>query len=81
MDLVLGGKCRDCATRISPIYPAIELVTALLLLAAFFKFGLTFDFLVYAVGDKLLEGFFFELLRYENSGNRSIEILIKGFTI
>ena len=47
--LVLGGKCRDCATRISPVYPAIELVTALLLLAGFFKFGLTFDFLGYAV--------------------------------
>jgi len=47
--LVLGGKCRDCATPISPVYPAIELVTALLLLAGFFKFGLTFDFLGYAV--------------------------------
>ena len=47
--LVLGGKCRDCATRISPVYPVIELVTALLLLAGFFKFGLTFDFLGYAV--------------------------------
>lgn len=47
--IVLGGKCRDCATRISPIYPAIEAVTAALLLAGFFKFGLSFDFLVYAV--------------------------------
>ena len=47
--LVLGGKCRDCTTRISPVYPAIELVTALLLLAGFFKFGLTFDFLGYAL--------------------------------
>ena len=47
--LVLRGKCRDCAKWISPVYPAIELVTALLLLAGFFKFGLTFDFLGYAV--------------------------------
>ena len=47
--IVLGGKCRDCATRISPIYPVIETVTAVLLLAGFFKFGLSFDFLVYAV--------------------------------
>ena len=44
-----GGKCRDCATRISPIYPVIETVTAVLLLAGFFKFGPSFDFLVYAV--------------------------------
>ncbi|MBC8286912.1 MAG: prepilin peptidase [Nitrospinae bacterium] len=47
--IVLGGKCRDCAIRISPIYPAIETVTAVLLLAGFFKFGPSFEFLVYAV--------------------------------
>ena len=47
--IILGGKCRNCATRISPIYPAIEAVTAVLMLAGFFKFGLSFDFLVYAV--------------------------------
>jgi leader peptidase (prepilin peptidase)/N-methyltransferase len=47
--IALGGKCRDCATRISPIYPVIETVTAVLLLAGFFKFGPSFGFLVYAV--------------------------------
>lgn len=47
--IILGGKCRDCNIRISPIYPIIEAVTAILLLAGFFKFGLSFDFLVYAV--------------------------------
>ena len=46
--IVLGGKCRDCATRISPVYSVIETVTAVLLLAGFFKFGLSFDFMVYA---------------------------------
>ena len=46
--IVLGGKCRDCATQISPIYSVIETVTAVLLLAGFFKFGLSFDFMVYA---------------------------------
>ena len=46
--IVLGGKCRDCATRISPIYSVIETVTAVLLLAGFFKFGLSFAFMVYA---------------------------------
>ena len=27
--LILGGKCRNCGLAISPIYPAVELVTAL----------------------------------------------------
>ena len=47
--LKLGGKCRDCKEGIPFIYPIIEAMTALLLLAGFFKFGVTFDFLIYAV--------------------------------
>ena len=47
--LVLRGRCRDCNNNISVIYPVIEIITALLLLAGFFKFGITFDFLVYFV--------------------------------
>ena len=47
--LILGGKCRNCKGNISAIYPAIELITGLLLLAGLFKFGLTFDFLIYAM--------------------------------
>ena len=47
--LVLRGKCRDCNNNISVTYPFIEIITALILLAGFFKFGLTFDFLVYVL--------------------------------
>ena len=47
--LILGGKCKNCKESISVIYPIIEVITALLLLAGFFKFGLTFDFLIYTV--------------------------------
>jgi leader peptidase (prepilin peptidase)/N-methyltransferase len=43
--LLLGGKCRKCRARISPRYPAIELLTALLFLALARKFGLTWQFL------------------------------------
>ena len=39
--LLLGGKCRSCKTRISPIYPIVELLTALLFLACFWAFGLS----------------------------------------
>jgi leader peptidase (prepilin peptidase)/N-methyltransferase len=37
----LRGRCRSCHTRISPLYPAVEIVTALLIVAAFWRFGLT----------------------------------------
>ena len=45
--LILGGKCRECKNSISAINPAVEIITGLLFLAGYFKFGLSFDFLVY----------------------------------
>ncbi|WP_049723587.1 prepilin peptidase [Gilvimarinus polysaccharolyticus] len=39
--LLLKGKCASCKVRISPRYPVIELVTALLSLAIVVQFGLT----------------------------------------
>jgi leader peptidase (prepilin peptidase) / N-methyltransferase len=37
--LVLRGRCRGCATRIGAVYPAVELLTALLIAASFLAFG------------------------------------------
>jgi leader peptidase (prepilin peptidase)/N-methyltransferase len=42
---ILGGKCRNCKTRISLMYPLTELATALLFLACYLKFGLTLEML------------------------------------
>ena len=39
--ILLRGKCRDCGTKISPMYPAIELLTGLLFAASYAAFGLT----------------------------------------
>jgi leader peptidase (prepilin peptidase)/N-methyltransferase len=39
--LLLGGKCRDCRERISPRYPLVELLTALVAWLLFRKYGLT----------------------------------------
>jgi leader peptidase (prepilin peptidase) / N-methyltransferase len=41
--LLLGGKCRRCKTKISPMYPLVELLTGLLFLGCFYAFGLSVD--------------------------------------
>jgi leader peptidase (prepilin peptidase)/N-methyltransferase len=40
---VLRGRCRHCQARIQLLYPAVELVTALLIAACVLAFGLTGD--------------------------------------
>ena len=37
--LLLRGRCRDCGGRISPLYPAVEIITAGLLVAAWAQYG------------------------------------------
>lgn len=39
--IILRGRCRNCKSRISPRYPAVELLNAALWLCAYFAFGLT----------------------------------------
>ena len=43
--LVLRGRCRDCHENISPRYPAVELITAVLSLLLFWKYGLSIQYL------------------------------------
>ena len=47
--LILKGQCRSCGQRISAVYPAIELITGLLLAAVFYKFGLSWESLIFAI--------------------------------
>ncbi|MFH0821320.1 MAG: prepilin peptidase [Pseudomonadota bacterium] len=47
--LLLGGKCRDCGSSISPRYPVMELITACLSAALFLRFGLTPGWAVFLV--------------------------------
>ena len=39
--LALRGRCAGCGTKIGLVYPAVELLTALLITASFLAFGLT----------------------------------------
>jgi len=52
--LFLGGKCRNCKTPISAMYPAVELLTGLLFLGCYYVFGPTVDALKWAVFAALL---------------------------
>ena len=47
--LVLGGKCRGCKTKISLMYPLVELLTGLLFVACYLVFGFTVVALKWAV--------------------------------
>ena len=39
--IALGGRCRTCRAPISPVYPAVEAITAALFVAGYFIYGLT----------------------------------------
>ena len=52
--LFLRGRCRACKTRISVLYPCVELATALLFLLMYVRFGLTLEGLLALVFVSLL---------------------------
>jgi len=52
--LWLRGKCRDCKTPISTLYPIVELITGLLFLGCYLAFGLTVTGVKWAVFASLL---------------------------
>jgi leader peptidase (prepilin peptidase) / N-methyltransferase len=51
---LLRGRCRSCGVRISALYPAVELATALLVAGCVLKFGLS--------GEAAVAGFFCAVL-------------------
>lgn len=53
--LILRGRCRQCRCRISAIYPAVEIITAILFIAAFAEFGSTASFFKAIIFAMLME--------------------------
>lgn len=47
--LLLGGKCADCKSGISPVYPFVEILSGVLLLLTVYTLGLTIETLFYAL--------------------------------
>lgn len=47
--LILQGKCRACSEPISIQYPVVELITGLLMAGVFYKFGMTWATLIFAI--------------------------------
>ncbi len=47
--LILKGKCRFCKGRISPLYFIVELLTAIIFLIFYNRYGLSFDFFFYVI--------------------------------
>ena len=52
--LLLGGKCRSCKTRISPMYPLVEILTAVLFYCCYRAFDLTPEALKWAIFSALM---------------------------
>ena len=51
---LLRGRCRDCRATISPIYPVVEILTAVVLMAALARYQLSPEFVKYSVLGMLL---------------------------
>ncbi|RKY02618.1 prepilin peptidase [Candidatus Poribacteria bacterium] len=52
--LILRGRCRHCGARISPRYPAVELITGLLFSLLYLRFGLSVELPEYIVMGSIL---------------------------
>jgi len=80
--ILLKGRCRFCKEKISLRYLIVELLTALLFLAFYNRFGLTFDFFFYIFfGCSLIVATFVDIKHRIIPDEISIGGMILGFIL
>ena len=63
--IVLKGRCRYCKGKISPIYPVVELLTAIYSVLVYLKFGITLNTVFYLIfGYILIAASFIDFFHY-----------------
>ncbi len=77
--ILLKGRCRNCKAKISPVYPTVELLTAIYTVLVYLKFGLTVDFAFYLIfGYMLIVGSFIDFFHYIIPDRISIGLAVVG---
>lgn len=80
--IFLKGRCRFCKEKISLRYPLVELITALLFLSFFMRYGLSYNFFFYIVlASALIIATFIDISHRIVPDEVSIGGLIVGFIL
>ncbi|MFA4989738.1 MAG: prepilin peptidase [Candidatus Omnitrophota bacterium] len=80
--ILLKGRCRFCKEKISLRYPLVELITGLLFLAFFMRYGLSYNFFFYVVlASALIIATFIDIKHRIIPDEISIGGLIIGFIL
>jgi leader peptidase (prepilin peptidase)/N-methyltransferase len=77
--ILLGGKCRNCKHKISPIYPTIEAISGILTLLIYLEYGLSLQSAAYLIFTyALIVGSFIDLKYYIIPDRISLGLIVAG---
>ncbi len=80
--ILLRGRCRTCGARISWLYPGVELLTGLLFLVLFWRFGVTAALTKYLfLSAVLIAATFIDLQHYLIPDSLVITALVGGIVL
>jgi len=80
--ILLRGRCRTCGARISWLYPGVELLTGLLFLVLFWRFGVTVALAKYLfLSAVLITATFIDLQHYLIPDSLVITALLGGIVL